>query len=434
MHKNGDLSWIWEKGVAILDSSGELEYLEGLIMDFTELKKKDEQLLQVQKMETVGSLASGLAHDFNNMLGGFLGTINLLELLLLKENLKEKRKIFDYIEIAKKSTIRAKGLTDQLLMLSRKHDASLSVVDINRSIEDIVKICRNSFSKKIKINYCNSSWEAFTKADPTQLEQVILNICVNALHAMTIMREDKEAEGGELTIILKEYEVNAKTSKFYQDLLKPQKYWWIQIQDTGVGMDEETRSHIFEPFFSTKSEDKGIGLGLSMVYNIITSYNGLIIVDSEKDVGSTFNIYLPGFEEDKSGDNAESKRVVKKGSGKILLVDDEEIMLSVVEGILISLGYEVITAKTGKECIELYQQKFNEIDLVILDLSMPDMFGDEVYNELKIVRSDLKVILMSGFKESSRVNIAMTSGVNGFIQKPFSSDNLYELITTILSD
>ena len=408
-------------------------YIECSILDITEkkrsefeLQKKEEQLVQAQKMETVGNLAGGLAHDFNNVLGGIIGTVSLMEYSLNNEKYSLDS-LHRQIATIRNSADRAADMVKQLLSLSKKHDLVMVSIDLNESIKNVMKICLNSFEKSIELKTSYYNEKALIKGDPTQIEQIILNLCVNAAHAMTIMRSKNQIQGGELGVSLTRIKSDKHLCKIYPDA-EEIPYWLIKISDTGVGMSKEILSKIFDPFFTTKS--KGTGLGLAMVYNIIQQHKGFIEVYSEPNIGTSFNIFLPvmNIEETSKDNNNKSDVGLIKGNGLILVVDDEEIMRETIKSILSECGYEVILAENGIEGVKIFNQKSEIINLVILDMAMPKMSGKDAYIEMKKTNPNLKVLMASGYKQDERVQESLNLGVNAFLQKPFAINELSKIV------
>ena len=409
--------------------------IEGIVIrfeDVTELEKKDRQLLQAQKMETVGNLAGGLAHDFNNVLGGIVGTTSLIKFLLEKGEIIDIENIKSRIDVIEKGAVRAVDLVKQLLTLSRKSDPLLTPVDINQSLKHVMKICENTFDKSILIFSRFHDSPSMIWADATQIEQVLLNLCVNASHAMTIMRKKEEQQGGVLTVSVIDFE---STPEFRTNHVEAfdKKYWKIQVHDTGVGIDNKNLQKIFDPFFTTKAATKGTGLGLAMVYNIIQQHKGFIDVNSKMGEGTTFDVYFPQLEE-KNYVSENLKRVDQliKGNGLILVIDDEESLRNTTKELLETCGYSVLLAKDGREGVDIYSEKNTKIDAILMDMAMPIMSGKDAYIELKNINPSLKVLLTSGFRHDPRVKEAMNLGVNGFIQKPFSLVELSKKLSEIL--
>ncbi len=268
------------------------------------------------------------------------------------------------------------------------------------------------------------------QADPTQLEQILLNLCVNANHAMTLMRPEGQPKGGILTISLARVRSDRQFCITHPEAIETD-YWKLSVADTGVGIDKNNMSKIFIPFFTTKDKGAGTGLGLSMVYTIVQQHHGFTDVYSEKGMGSNFNVYLPVFESELACEEAKDLSSIPRGEGLILVVDDEEVMRHTAGTILGKCGYRVITAMDGEEGVRVFRERHHEIRAVLLDLVMPRKSGEQAYLEMKKIDPGLKVILTSGFRKDERVDLALSCGINGFIQKPYSLERLahamYEL-------
>ncbi len=268
-------------------------------------------------------------------------------------------------------------------------------------------------------------------ADETQIEQCLLNLCVNASHAMTIMREDEAPRGGDLAIDVDDFYPDSKFIDRHPEMEK-RNYVRISIHDTGVGMDHDTLEKIFDPFFTTKSRENGSGLGLSMVYNIIREHHGLITVYSEPGIGTTFNIFLPREENvDIHAKTIDPDKIIE-GSGLVLVVDDEEAMRLIAREFLETAGYRVMVAPDGPEALEIFSEKYIDIDLVIMDMAMPKMYGDELFGKLKEIDPHVKVLLASGFSRDRRSVKILAEGVRGFLQKPFTAMGLTGKVKKIL--
>jgi len=412
------------------------ENIAGIVVridDITEAEKKERQIVQSQKMETMGNLAGGLAHDFNNVLGGILGSIELLERKLNKEELQAAQKIFYYLDILKNSSKRSEDMVKQLLTLSRKYQFEKSAVDLNESINNVVKICKNSFSKSIVINDNYASRPAIVLADQTGIEQVILNLMVNASHSMTIMKPEVEKWGGEVEVSVEKIYSDEKFTNLYATAEKDTYYYMIEVSDSGIGIDDNLKKSIFEPFFSTKNKNEGTGLGLSMVFNIVETHGGFIDFHSTAGLGTTFQVFLPEYLAEGSPENAFEDGPEKyPGDGLILVIDDEDIIRDISRAILTENNYDVLLAHDGVSGIEIYKEKHDEISAVLLDMSMPGMSGLDVYLELIKIKPEVKVLLSSGFRQDSRVTRTLEAGADEFISKPYGTKKLLKAMYDML--
>ncbi|MBP7736969.1 MAG: PAS domain S-box protein [Spirochaetes bacterium] len=436
--KSGRERWVMSFSSPIM-SNGQFEGITGILTDINDRKEAEverermqNQLIQAQKMEAVGTLAGGLAHDFNNMLGGIMGSLDLISLLLKKEEIRQRDAIMNYIETAHDSSRRAADLTRRLLTLSRKKELRLAPVDINKSLANVLNICSGSFPKSVKLDFQMSEGELRILADSTQIEQVLINLCLNASQAMTIMRPAEDRQGGTLLVVAKPFRSGKDFLAVHPDARQNTDYAMIQVCDTGVGMEPETKKRMFEPFFTTKQKDSGTGLGLAMAYGIIKQHHGFIDVFSEPGIGSTFTVYIPRAREGTADIPDEKEEAIVPGKGLILVVDDEEAILRVASGMLEQFGYRVLTAKTGATAIDIYKKEYRRIDAVILDLSMPGISGLEAYEKMKLVNPAIRALLTSGFMEDELLASSREKGIRGFVQKPYSAEELSRKIKEIL--
>jgi len=405
--------------------------LRGSIRDVTDKLMMEEQLIQTQKMETIGTLAGGLAHDFNNVLAGITSTLSIIKYEIENQVTLNKQRLQKHLDIMDISGQRAADMVQQLLTLSRKRDTQFAPFDLKPIIGDVIKLCKNTFDKCIAIQVELPEENAIVHGDQTQIEQVVLNICINSNHAMTFMKKEGIKHGGNLVVSLEKIHVDEHFCMTHPEAVK-RDYWKISVRDTGVGMDSTTVSKVFVPFFTTKEKGKGTGLGLSMVYQIVQQHKGFIDIYSEVEIGTTFNVYLPVLYTHDLPEDMKVVRELPKGHGLILVVDDEEILRHTARLILEKCGYEVITADNGEEGVRIYKEKQHEIRAVLMDLVMPKKSGEQAYLELKEINKDVKVLLTSGFKQDERVNMALSYGISGFIQKPFSLEALAQAMYDIL--
>ncbi|MCX6581731.1 MAG: response regulator [Candidatus Aminicenantes bacterium] len=404
-----------------------------MLNNVTEIELKERLLRQSQKMETVGNLAGGLAHDFNNVLGGIIGTISLFKYKIAKNKEITRQETEKYFNTIEESASRASDMVQHLLSLTRRQEIAVTPTDLNTTIKSIVKICKNTFDKSIVIQTEYFPGKAMTLADPTQVEQSLLNLCINASHAMTIMRKNDERYGGTLNISVKKVAADKYFRRLHEEAAEPD-YWDISVSDTGVGMDQKTLTKIFDPFFTTKTEGRGTGLGLSMVYNIIKQHNGIIDVYSQEGFGATFHIYLPFLEGPIHEEEIEKKVEIPHGEGLILVVDDEEVMRQTAGSILNECGYSVKMAENGEEAVQVFKKYKNEIKAVLLDMVMPRMSGQQTYIELIKIDKNVKVLLVSGFKQDDRVEAILRMGVKGFMQKPYTLAALANKLSQLLNE
>ncbi len=396
--------------------------MEGLVIrldDITNIRNIENQLVTTQKWETLGVLTSGFAHDFNNVLTGVVTSSSIL-LYKAEEEYPDLDKAFiDCLKIIDKSGKRAAAMVQQLLSLSKNNELVFSNLDLNMIVEDVKSLCNNSFDKVIDIHTELLGRIIPVKADGVQIEQVILNLCINAYHSMTEMRSRNEKHCGTLTIALKELHID----NFYLNKGKNRKngdYISISIRDTGIGINKELKDKIFDPFFTTKDKTKGSGLGLTMAQHIVTQHNGFIDLYSEPGRGTIVTVSLPVSNEAYIDDKLELKnRRLIPGDGTILIIDDEEIIRSLSKSILVQCGYNVITAEDGFKGVNIYKQKRNIVDLVILDMSMPGISGKETFIELKQINPEQKIMIASGFAKDDRIQDLINMGLEDFIQKPF---------------
>ena len=409
------------------DNKGAVIILE----DVTELERKNELLFQAQKMETVGTLTGGLAHDFNNVLGGIKGSLSMIK-YYLNSSPEEPGQVEEFIGLAEESVSRAASMVEQLLALSRKSQLTLKNFDLTKALEHVIKICKGTFDKGVSINFHKPDEEVMVKADQVQMEQVFLNLLINAEHAMTVMREDEAQRGGDIDIEISSEKVN-KTQ--FPKASPDENYWKIVIQDKGVGIKPEDMQKIFDPFFTTKIKSKGTGLGLAMVYNIIDLHKGFVEAKSELDKGSTFTVYIPELQPEESElEFSYDTHDLFLGDGWVLIIDDEPAIRITAKRMLELLGYSVLTAKNGEDGIKVFREHQKEIRAVILDMAMPVMTGDDAYKRLKEIDSQVKVLVATGFTNDQRVRKTLEAGANGFMKKPFSinvlSRKLHEIINS----
>ena len=397
------------------DRNGIPEGSVHILRDVTERKRLKAQMRQVQKMESIGTLAGGIAHDFNNLLMGIQGNVSLM----LMDTDAVSPDYDRLINIEKQVKSGAK-LTSYLLGYARKGKYEINPLDLNQVVKEVNETFIRT-KKEITVHNDLAEDLSVIEADKGQIEQVLLNLFINAADAMP--------DGGDL--FLKTMKVTDKDMQGRMYKPEPGNYVLLTVTDSGVGMDEEIQERIFEPFFTTKEMGQGTGLGLASVYGIIKSHHGYIEVESSKGKGTTFRIYLPASEKEIQK-TVETTDEIVKGAETVLLVDDEDIILEVSCELLETIGYRVLTAGCGKESIEIYKNNRDKIDIVVLDMVMPDINGAVVYKRLKEINPDVKVLLSSGYSIDGHATEILNQGCDGFIQKPFTLQSLSRKIKDIL--
>ncbi len=402
----------------ILNQKGEIAASAHIAHNISERKKLEHQLLQMQKMESLGTLAGGIAHDFNNLLEGVLGYSSYL-----KKQVDPNNQIYQELQIIENSAEQAANLSKQLLTFARKGEYQLKPINVNSIIDNIIKLLSRTLDKNITIlNSCNGE-NAVIEGDAGQLEQTILNLCINARDAMP--------QGGKLTIETQIVYLDKYFARYHMGI-KPGHYVLMSISDTGIGMDKTTKRKIFEPFFTTKKKGQGTGLGMAMVYGIVKTHKGHIDVYSEKNKGTIIKVYLPLCKD--SAELIPHKPVRKKylhGHETILVVDDELMIRDLIGKLLKQNGYKVYMAEDGSQAVDVFKEHSKEIDLVILDMITPRMNGQEAYNSLKNIRKSIKVLLSSGYSPDEQMEDVIQKA-QGFIQKPYRVEELLSKIRDAL--
>jgi len=388
----------------------------GVARDITDRKRLEAQFQQAQKMEAVGTLAGGIAHDFNNLLMGIEGRASLMFLDIDSEHphLTHLKGIGDMVK-------RGAGLTKQLLGFARGGKYEVRPTNLNELIEKSSEMFGRT-KKEVRIHRKYQKGLPTAEVDRTQIEQVLLNLYVNAWQAMP--------GGGDLYIQTESLTLNERDVSPFG--VKPGNYVKVSVTDTGVGMDEETQQRIFEPFFTTKEMGRGTGLGLASAYGIIKNHGGIINAYSKKGEGATFNIYLPASQREVTTKEKKQADKILKGTETVLLVDDKDMILDVGQEMLTAMGYKVLVASSGKEAVGFYERNKDQIDIIILDMIMPDVSGGDVYDRLKEINPNIRVLLSSGYSISGQANEILERGCDGFIQKPFNMSRLSQGIRKIL--
>lgn len=416
----GRLLWIDFSYKPIYDDNGNVAMVIPEWRDITDVRLMEEQLHHSQKMDAIGQLAGGVAHDFNNMLSAITGTA---ELLMHDDPGEEMRR--EYLEIILKAASRAADLTQKLLSFARKGKKASTAINVLQVLKDSVAILARTVDKRVTITVNNLAETYSIIGDNSQLQNVFINMGINACHAMP--------EGGNLTFTLRNTPLDAIFCAHSPFAIEPGNYLEIEIQDSGCGMSPEVRSRIFEPFFTTREPGKGTGLGLSAVYGTVQDHHGAITVYSEVGVGTSFHIYLP-LAEDGEEVSAPAEAHPLPSSGLALLIDDEDIIRITARAMLESLGFEVLTADGGEQGLEIFSARHGDISFVILDMVMPVMGGREVFARLRAIDPRPPVIISSGFSKSEDLAQMQDGGMAGFIHKPFRLVDLSRAISNALRE
>lgn len=416
---DGSIRWILDRAFAIYDEDGQLTRVAGIAEDVTDRKELEEQFLQSQKMEAVGRLAGGIAHDFNNLLtviSGYCGNLAASDALT-------KEQVCQINEIAKAGE-KAAALTGQLLTFSRQQLARSQVLDLSAAVANIETMIQRMIGEDVRIFLATEAQPTNISADPGQIEQVLMNLAVNARDAMP--------QGGELHIEI--LTVAAEDVHALQgDPPRCPTYVVLTVRDTGCGMESAVLEKAFDPFYTTKEVGKGTGLGLSTVYGIVKQSKGHIAVESEPGRGTTFRMYFPSADNiPKSRSDTEDTRGPCCGTETILLVEDENAVRKLFGRMLREYGYEVHEAQDGDEAVRLFQEMPKEVDLLITDVVMPEMNGRELADRLSEIRRDIRVLYISGYTRDFIDHHQLEDGAMDFMQKPFSPHDLARKVRELL--
>lgn len=419
-HKDGSWRILESRSSAVFNAQGDVEKLVIVNRDVSERKNLEEQFRQAQKMEAVGRLSGGVAHDFNNLLGVIIGYSEFLQ-----ERLDPTNPLRESIDEILKAGKRAATLTRQLLAFSRQQVLDPKVLNLNAAVSDMDKLLRRVIGEDIELNTILNPDLGRVKADQGQLEQVILNLAVNARDAMP--------QGGKLTILTSNFVMDEAFVRRYPYPVQPGPYVRLTVSDSGIGMDAETKARAFEPFFTTKAKGKGTGLGLSTVYGVVKQSGGYIDISSAPGAGTTLQIYLPCVDEAIKSERPLSKRPESfVGRETILLVEDEASLRTLTRNTLELSGYKVLEAKDGIEALSVSVGHAGPIDLLLTDVVMPGMGGRALAQELARRRPEIKVIFMSGYTGQTVGEQGPIDPGSAFVPKPFTRDILTRKIREVL--
>ena len=387
-----------------------------ILRDVTKFKKMELQIQRTQRLESIGTLAGGIAHDCNNILFPIIGHTEIL-----LEDVPENSPFRDSLNEIHTSALRAKDLITQILAFSNQESNELRLMKMPPVVKEALKLIRSTIPTTIDIKQNIRNDCGIIKADPTQIHQVIINLATNAYHAM-------EDTGGELIVSLKEIEFGDQDMRIPN--MEPGVYACLTIADTGIGMDKAIIEKIFDPFFTTKEKSKGTGMGLSVVHGIVNSMGGCIRVYSEPGKGSEFNVYFPV--NSSKAQSIQPKEILQGGNEQILLVDDEEAIAAMGKQMLERLGYQVTSRTSSLESLEAFRFRPDKFDLVITDMAMPNMPGEKLALELTKIRPDIPILLCTGFSETMSEEKAASLGIKGFLMKPIVMRDLARKIREVL--
>jgi two-component system cell cycle sensor histidine kinase/response regulator CckA len=418
LRPDGSVRWVRGRAFPIRNAAGQVYRIAGVSEDITELKLTEQQLLQAQKMEAVGRLAGGVAHDFNNL----LTVISSYSQLVSNDLAADDPRRADLDEVMKAATAAA-GLTRQLLAFSRQQVLEPRVLDINDIVDTAGKMLKRLIGEDIDLVTRLADDIVAIKADPGQIEQILMNLAVNARDAMP--------DGGKLTIETDNVELD-EAYRHEHPLVQPGSYVMLAMTDTGSGMSEEVREHIFEPFFTTKELGKGTGLGLATVYGIAQQSGGHIWCYSEPGHGTTLKIYFPRVEERPAAAAAPTATPSLRGDETILVAEDADSVRDVARDVLIRYGYRVLLAPDGRAALELANAHLDEIDLLLTDVVMPEVSGRQLAERLRELRPTLKVLFVSGYTDDAIIRHGMLEPGINYLQKPFSPQSLARKVREVL--
>ncbi len=403
----------------VFSPSGEIVNYVAVKRDITDKINLETQLRQAQKMEAIGTLTGGIAHDFNNILGVIMGRAELSQFDVPKDN-----PAYQHIVELLKACDRAKDLVEQILSFSRQSNHERKLMQPGIIIKEALRMLRSSLPSTIEIQQHITAESGVMMADPTQILQIVMNLCTNAYHAM-------EETGGVLTVSLAEMEYEAFGMGKDAESASG-KYLRLTVSDTGRGMESHVMERIFDPYFTTKKPGEGTGLGLAVVHGIVKGYGGSISVESELGEGTTFQVLLPGIEYAENMAEIEEPGPIPAGNERILLVDDEESLAETGQEMLERLGYQVVVRTSSIEALKLFDSQFGKFDLVITDHTMPKMTGVGLATELMRIRPGIPVILCTGFNELINEEKAKRIGIKAFLMKPIIMRNMAETVRKVL--
>jgi PAS domain S-box-containing protein len=421
--KDGSLVLVRLSARSVKDTRGRVAYFEGIAEDVTERRAFEKQLRQVQKFEAIGQLAGGVAHDFNNVIGAIMGWAELGQ-----EQTPADSRLHTHFKKIKEQADRAAGLTRQLLAFARRQLLEPQNIHLNQTIAELLSLLEKVISKDIELKTVLAPNLGMIRADPTQVEQVLMNLCLNARDAMP--------RGGQLLIETQNVETDEEYCRSHT-YAQPGRYVVLSVTDNGVGMDPVTLEHIFEPFFTTKELGKGTGMGLATVYGVVKQHGGFVQVYSEAGRGSTFHVYFPmqstaPAEEELKGKEKVAAEPVRGGTETILVAEDHDGVREMARLTLESLGYKVILAEDGEKAVAAFEEHRDRIALAVLDVVMPKLGGQEVYARMRAVKPDVAVLFTTGYSNESAALRALAKKGISVLQKPYVPSLLARKVREVL--
>ncbi len=418
IRRNGERVQVTWMNKAIYDEDGKVSEILCVGIDVTEKWQLEKRLAQAQKMEAIGTLAGGIAHDFNNILSAIIGYTELSLIDIPKGSALQSN-----LQQVLKAGGRAKDLVRQILTFSRQRESELIPVKVSLIVNETLKLLRASLPATIKMrHHIKSNLAVLT--DPTNIHQVLMNLCTNASFAM-------QEDGGVLKVSLSDVDLDADFARQHPDV-KPGKFIRLIVRDTGCGMTPEVSERLFDPFFTTKKMGEGTGMGLAVVHGIVKSHGGTIIVESSPGKGSAFSVFLPAIETEVT-DQENQAQLVITGSERILFVDDEDFQADIGKRMLERLGYRVTARTNSVEALNLFRQTPEQFDLVITDMTMPDMTGDVLARKLIAIRPDIPIIICTGYSERINPDIIKEIGIKEMVMKPVVMKDIAQMIHRVLS-
>jgi len=416
--KNGERVISLTNGIPFTDETGAFMGYRGVDRDITTEYELSLKIQQSQKMEAIGNLAGGIAHDFNNVLFPIIGMSELM-----MEDLPAGSLEMEHANEIYKAGHRAKELVSQILVFSRQSDQKKIPVRFQKVLKEVLKLCRSTIPVNIEIVQKIQQDCGSIRGNATQLHQIGMNLITNAYHAV-------QEKNGKIIVGLEEIEIDQ--INLIDTSINPGKYLLFTVSDDGIGMAEKLKNKIFEPYFTTKEQGKGTGLGLAVVYGIVKEYGGEIEMETEIGSGTTFRIYLPLIDKSEDKSITEAKTELETGHENILLVDDEPAVVRLEQQMLERLGYKISSHTSSLDAVEVFRSNPDAFDIVLTDMTMPNMTGDQLAKEILSIKPDMPIIICTGFSENMNKEQAEIIGIKGFLMKPVIKSDMAQMVRKVL--